>query len=367
MPRARIHQLILSAIVRRLVVALALAAFLPVGAIGAEGVLEIYFIDTEGGQATLLVSPTGGTLLIDTGFAGLDTANPDKESGRDAARIAEVAKIAGARQIDVLLATHFHGDHAGGVTNLVAALPIRMFVDHGPAVQDVPIMRQKVGSYSEPWAEAFAKAQHRAVSAGDTIGVAGLEVTVVQALGKSFERTGDANPACLGVERRMDGNPEDTASVGVVIAYGRFRFANFGDLPWNQEVQLLCPSNRVGTIDVYQSARHGGEPSPGVYGMAPRVVVHDNGARKGGGPVALKAFRGSPGIEDIWQLHKNIPGGADGNPPDEFSANLQDTDDTNHPAHYLKLSAKDDGSFSMFNSRTRMTKVYGARHAAEAR
>jgi glyoxylase-like metal-dependent hydrolase (beta-lactamase superfamily II) len=200
-----------SAIVRRLVVALALAAFPPVGTIAAEGVLEIYFIDTEGGQATLLVSPTGGTLLIDTGFAGLDTANPDKESGRDAARIAEVAKSAGVKQIDVLLATHFHGDHASGVTHLVAALPVS------------------------------------------------------------------------------------------------------------------------------------------------------------GGPVPLKAFRGSPGIEDLWQLHKNVPGGADGNPPDEFSANLQDTDDTNHAAHYLKLSARDDGSFSVFNSRTKVTKAYGARHTMEAR
>ena len=92
-----------SVIVRRLVVALALAAFLPVGTIAAEGALEIYFIDTEGGQATLLVSPTGGTLLIDTGFAGLDTANPDKESGRDAARIAEVAKSAGVKQQELQL------------------------------------------------------------------------------------------------------------------------------------------------------------------------------------------------------------------------------------------------------------------------
>jgi beta-lactamase superfamily II metal-dependent hydrolase len=353
--------------IRRLAVALALAVLLPTGALPAEGVLEIYFIDTEGGQATLLVSPSGGTLLIDTGFAGLDTPNPDKESGRDAGRIAEVAKIAGVKQIDVLLATHFHGDHASGVTHLAAVLPVTMFVDHGPAVQDVPAMRQKVGSYADSWAEAFAKAQHRVVSAGDTIGVSNLEVTVVQALGKSIGRTGNPNPHCQGVERRMDGNPEDTASVGVVVAYGRFRFANFGDLPWNQELQLLCPSNRVGMIDAYEAARHGGEPSPAVYGMAPRVVVYDNGARKGGGAVPLKAFRGSPAIEDIWQLHKNIPGGADGNPPDDFSANLQDTDETNHAAHYLKLSAKDDGSFVMYNSRTKMTKAYGARLATEAR
>jgi hypothetical protein len=123
----------------------------------------------------------------------------------------------------------------------------------------------------------------------------------------------------------------------------------------------------VGTIDVYEAARHGGEPSPAVYAMGARVVVYDNGARKGGGAVPLKAFRAAPGIEDVWQLHKNIPGGAEGNPPDEFSANLQDADQTSHPAHYLKLSAKDDGSFSVYNSRTAMTKAYGARRAPATR
>jgi hypothetical protein len=95
--------------------------------------------------------------------------------------------------------------------------------------------------------------------------------------------------------------------------------------------------------------------------MAPRVVVYDNGARKGGGPVPLKAFRGSPGLEDVWQLHKNVPGGADGNPADDFSANLQDTDDTAHQANYIKLTAKEDGSFVVLNSRNNFTKSYGVR------
>jgi len=348
---------------REILMALALSALVAVGGRAQTGVLDIYFIDTEGGQATLFKSPSGETLLIDTGFAGLDTPNPDKEPGRDAARIADVAKIAGVKQIDTLLATHFHGDHASGVTHLTAALPVRVFVDHGPAVQEVLPMRQKVGAYSEFWAAAFAKGQHRVVAPGDTIAMKELDVTVVQALGTSIERPGEVNPHCQGVEQRQGGNPEDTASVGVVVQYGRFRYANFGDLPWNMELQLLCPTNRVGTLDVYEAARHGGEPSPAAYAMAPRVVVYGNGARKGGGPVPLRAFRGSPGLEDIWQRHKNIPGGAEGNPADEFSANLQDTDQTSHPAHYLKVTAQDDGSFSVYNSRTNRTKAYGARRA----
>ena len=221
-------------------------------------------------------------------------------------------------------------------------------------------MNQKVGEYAADWAAAFARGQHRTVAGGDTIALKGLEVTVVQALGKAIDRAGPPNPYCQGIERRADGNPEDSASVGVVVRYGRFRFANLGDLPWNQELQLLCDVNRVGVVDVYQAARHGGEPSPAVRALSPRVVVYDNGARKGGGPAALKGFRSSPGLEDVWQLHKNIPGGVEGNPSDEFTANLQDTDDTNHQAHYLKLTARDDGAFTMYNSRTNQTKSYRA-------
>lgn len=321
--------------------------------------LDIYFIDTEGGQATLLVSPSGETFMIDVGFAGLDTPNPDKDVGRDAARIADVAKIAKVTRIDTLLVTHFHGDHASGITHLT--LPVRTFVDHGPPLQDAPTMKQKVGEYAEDWAAAFAKGKHVVASPGDRIAVKGLEVTVVEALGKPIVRAGAANQYCGGVSKRADGNPEDTASIGVVVQYGKFRFANFGDLPWNQEIALLCPTNPVGTIDVYEAAGHGREPTPAAYAMQPRIAVLDNGARKGGGAATLQGFRRSPGFEDLWQLHRNVMGGVDGNPADAFSGNLEDTDNTMHPAHYLEVSAADDGSFTVFNSRTNETKRYSGR------
>jgi competence protein ComEC len=347
----------------RLVIALCTTVvsmvLLAAAAAAASKTLDIYFIDTEGGQATLLVSPSGETFMIDVGFAGLDTPNPDKDVGRDAARIADVAKIAKVVRIDTLLVTHFHGDHAGGISHLT--LPVRTFVDHGPALQDVPTMKQKAGEYAEDWAAAFAKGKHVVVAPGDRIPVKGLDVTVVEALGKPVARPGAANQYCGDIPKRADGNPEDTASVGVVVQYGRFRFANFGDLPWNQEVALLCPQNRVGTIDVYEAAGHGREPTPAAYAMQPRIAVLDNGARKGGGAATLQGFHKSPGFEDLWQLHKNVMGGVDGNPADSFSANLEDTDNTMHPAHYLKVSAADDGSFTVFNSRTNETKRYSAR------
>ena len=89
--------------------------------------LEIYFIDVEGGQATLMVPPGGESMLVDTGWGGFNR--------RDAERIAAAAKKAGVKRIDYLLITHFHSDHVGGVAQLAEKLPIRNFVDHGTSVE----------------------------------------------------------------------------------------------------------------------------------------------------------------------------------------------------------------------------------------
>ena len=329
----------------------------------AADTLDIYFIDTEGGQATLLVTPAGQSMLIDSGFAGLDSNNPDKETGRDAKRIAAAAKLAGARQIDVFMPTHFHGDHVGGVQQVAAQLPIALFVDDGPAVQESAPLKQKLGEYSEIYAAEFAKGKHLVVKPGDAIPVRGVNVTVVAANGKTTSAAGEANPNCEGLVPRQAGNPEDTESLGIVVTFGRFRFANFGDMPWNKELELLCPGNRVGKIDVYQAAGHGREPSNAIRALAPRIAVAPNGARKGAGGATVKAFGAMPGFEDLWLLHLNVPGGADGNPPAEFIANLDEpgTSGGNDAGAYLKLSAMEDGSFTMFNSRTNATRRYSPR------
>src|SRR5213080_2156005 len=88
-----------------------------------EKALQIYFVDVEGGQATLFVTPEGNSLLVDTGWPGND--------GRDADRIVAAAKLAGISKIDYLLVTHFHSDHVGGVPQLVARIPVGAFIDHG--------------------------------------------------------------------------------------------------------------------------------------------------------------------------------------------------------------------------------------------
>ena len=256
--------------------------------------------------------------------------------------------------------THFHGDHVGGVEQVAAGLPIRLFVDDGPAVQDSAPLKQRIGEYSEIYAAEFAKGKHLVVKAGDTIPVQGLDVTVVASNGKPIAARGTPNPNCDGLVPRAAGNPEDTESIGVVIQFGRFRFANFGDMPWNQELELLCPANKVGAIDVYQTPGHGREPSKAIAAMAPRVAVADNGARKGAGPAAFKAFKSTPGLEDLWLLHFNVPGGAEGNPAAEFIANLDEPGSGDQGA-YFKLSAMQDGSFTMFNSRTSTTRKYAPR------
>src|ERR1700690_2256270 len=84
--------------------------------------LDIYWVDVEGGGATLIVTPQGQSLLVDTG-------NPSPDD-RDAKRIAEAAKKAGLTKLDYLLITHYHGDHVGGVPALVKLLPVDHFLDN---------------------------------------------------------------------------------------------------------------------------------------------------------------------------------------------------------------------------------------------
>jgi beta-lactamase superfamily II metal-dependent hydrolase len=320
------------------------------GPLRAAKTLDIYFVDTEGGQATLLVAPSGQSLLVDTGFPG--------NGGRDALRIAAAAKAAGVKRIDYLLITHFHADHVGGVANLLQKLPVSNFLDHGPSVES--------NSYPEDYARAFAagnpsKAQHKVVAPGDTIPVKGLNVTVVAAAGRNIQRKGEPNGHCAGVapkpENDKTNSGENPQSSAILVQFGKFRFVDLGDLVWNRELSLVCPENVVGKVDVYLTTHHGGESPQGVWGMAPRVAIMNNGARKGGNPDAWRRVMGSPGLEDMWQLHFAMAGGREANAPDTMIANL----DEQCQGEYLKVSASEDGSFTVENSRNKYTKSYKAR------
>ena len=331
----------------RLLILLAalLAALLATVAAPAQAAktLDIYFIDVEGGQSTLVVSPSGQNLLIDAGYAG--------NSGRDANRIAAAARAAGVKKIDTLLITHHHGDHEGGVPNLLERLPVASFLDKGPSVEED-------GKYPEPYEKAFASGQHRVIAAGDKIAVKGLEVTVLTAAHRTLVRKGEANPFCEGLRPAEGESGENPQSAGVLIQFGKFRFADPGDIIANEELALECPDNKAGKLDLYLTAHHATHVSPkSVYGLAPRVIVMDNGARKGGLPAAWKVLRATPGLEDLWQIHFSVTGGKENNAADAFIANLDEGDD----GHYLKVSASEDGSFTVFNTRNKYSKAYPAK------
>jgi competence protein ComEC len=191
-----------------------------------------------------------------------------------------------------------------------------------------------------------------------------MQVRVVTADGESIERTlpggGGENPACANAEKPEVDTTENPRSLGTVITFGKLRILDLGDLTADKEMPLICPVNKIGHVDIYVVSHHGSEPSGSaalVHGIAPRVAIMDNGAKKGGSPPTWDVIEKSPGLEDLWQLHYSEEGGEAHNVAAPFLANLQGPDTGN----YLKVTASVDGSFEVFNSRTRATKKYGPR------
>lgn len=351
--------------------------------------LDIYFVDTEGGQATLFVSPTGQAMLVDAGFAGgvpdarLSTSAPIQPAiagaaagalppvGRDASRVLEVLRQANVTVLDYVVITHYHGDHVGGAADVASRIPIRNFVDHGPYT--VELQPNRAAGFI---AYKTVRDRARAIvpKPGDKIPVAGLEVTVLSASGELLKTAmagapgaGTANPRCgTGRLKVPDPTPENTESIGLAVRYGNFRLLDLADLTWNQEVELACPNNLLGTFDVFHTTRHG-DPNSGapqlVHAIRARVAVMNNGERKGGSPEYWQTVHEAPGLDDFWQLHRSAAGGADHNSPEQFLANLNETDH----GHYLKISARADGSFTMTNERNKFSKEYPARPRAVAR
>ncbi len=309
--------------------------------------LRIYTIDVEGGQSTLLVSPSGASLLVDTGW-------PD--NGRSADRIVAAMKAAGITRIDHLLITHYHADHVGGVPQLVKRVPIGEFLDHGPSREqgeDVP------ANYAA-YLKAIAGKPHRTVRPGDTIDVAGLSVVVLTADGEHIDRVPgivpQPNPYCA-TERKWPVDPSENArSAGILVRYGSFKFLDLGDLTGAREVALVCPDNPIGKVDLYLVTHHGMNLSNShaiVDAIEPRAAIMDNGAHKAGMPEAWQTVHGSPRSPDLWQLHTAENPGSD-NSPDALIANVKGGSDGN----YFKVLALPNGSFSITNTRTGLTKDY---------
>ena len=311
--------------------------------------LQIYFIDVEGGQATLFVTPEKHSLLIDTGFAG--------NNGRDSDRIVAAARKAGLEKIDYVLITHFHGDHVGGAPELAAKIPIGTFIDHGENSESSATGFQIPPAYQE--LVSSGKYKHLIAKPGYSIPVVGINVTVVSAntstIASALPGGGETNTACKDSAAYEADKTENHNSVGVAITFGKLRILDLGDLTDDVEMKLMCPQNKLGKFDVYVVSHHG-SPDSGSHellnAIAPRVAIMDNGAKKGGDPHAYDIIEHSPRIESLWQLHYADDAGTDHNAAPEFIANLDGPDAGN----YIELIGQKDGRFAIFNSRTGKTK-----------
>jgi competence protein ComEC len=322
----------------------------------AQKPLQIYFVDVEGGQATLFVTPAGQSLLIDTGWAGFD--------GRDADRIVAAAKDAGLKKIDFVLLTHYHLDHAGGVPQLAAKIPIGAFIDHGENREPSDPPTQQV------WQDYLKtvdqqKLKRIIAKPGDSLPLQGVETKVISADGaviaEPLPGAGAINAACKIAPQPPADTSENPRSLGTLFTFGKLRILDLGDLTADKEMLLMCPVNKLGAVDIFIVSHHGTDSSNSplfLNGIAPRVAIMDNGATKGGDSYSWDAVEKSLRIQDLWQLHYSKRGGPAHNVAEPFIANLPGADAGN----YLKLTAWPDGAFEVFNSRTKTTKHYAAAH-----
>jgi competence protein ComEC len=314
--------------------------------------LEMYVIDTEGGKALLLILPSGQSLLVDAGFPAFATNAIE----RDAIRIEEAAKAADIQKFDFLVVTHYDIDHVSNVPATVARIPAATFLDHGDAVAKDPMTTKAVAAYLE----VAAKAKRIILKPGDKIPIEGLDALVVTSAGNSVKSPikggGASNPFCSSTQPQSEDNTENAQSVGLLYTFGKFRMLDLADLTWNKELELICPNNPIGSIDLLMVSHHGydGSNSPAlIHSLHPKVTVMNNGPRKMGSPSVLKTIQASPGLQAAYQLHwsENAP---NDNPPDEFIANLRDSPD----GKWIKISVEPSGRFTITNIRTGLSKTY---------
>jgi competence protein ComEC len=332
--------------------------------------LRIYWIDVEGGAATLIVSPSGESLLLDTGF-------PDGD--RDAKRIHQAAQNAGLMQIDNLVISHWHRDHEGGLAALAKMIPIGRFFDHGDGVEATD--KARLDDY-----KAVSAGRRTIVKPGDKLPLKGADVLVVSSeftlLGQPVNG-GGPNPLCADAAQMAPGAPENQRMVGVLVSFGPFTFLDLADLDWQKEMELVCPVNRVGRVSLYQTDRHGssdGAGAPAFLGaISPQVIVVNNGPRKGlgqsddrvkpleipGKPSASYEKNGYlrmanlPGLEGIWQGHLSLldKEPAHNTAPDMI-ANLDEIGDQGHA---ISASVAPDGRFTVTNGRNGFSRTYVAK------
>jgi competence protein ComEC len=318
--------------------------------------LEMYWTDSEGGASTLIVAPSGQSLLIDAGFA--------TDDDRDARRIAAIAKTVGIGKIDLMLTTHYHLDHVGGTPALAKLLPIERFYDHGESIEaNTPDGKALFEAY-----EKVARGKRVTVKPGDKIPLDGLDITVVSSNGDVIGTPingGGPNDLCTGAEKKPLDTTENLRSIGVLLTFGSFTFLSLGDLTWNGELALACPENKVGHVTLFQATHHGfangksGAPAL-VWAAKPQVVIVNNSPRKGFDAAAYETLAQIPSIQGIWQLHRTIASDEKHNASESMIANLAEGDSDRGEG--LKVLVSRDGQFIVTNLRNQFSKTYAVRH-----
>jgi len=374
---------------RKTFMAALMVSALAMPAMAKDDALQMVSIDVEGGGGTLFVTPDGKSLLIDTGNPEVSRATGDHPSS---ARIEAAAHALGVKKIDTLLITHYHSDHIGGLEGLLARMPIGTIIDHGenrettastqPGAPQIDLKNPPPNSTAAAYnhyLELVKGHKHVIAKAGDVFHIGGLTVTIVMAdakpIAKPLPGAGEDNPSCAGMEPMANnGGEENARSTASVISYGKVKIAAFGDLTWDREKDLFCPTNKVGKVDIYLATHHStglsGSPAA-VNALAPIVAIAGNGARKGGDPARMKTIEGSPRIEGVWQLHAstanpaaNVEADMIANPAANVEADMianPDADQTKDRFNNLRLRIEKSGKITVINERNGFNKTYQAK------
>jgi competence protein ComEC len=341
--------------------------------------LRIVTVDVEGGAAVLFVTPEGRSLLIDTGWPpGIGGprpapgAPPRPALPSSADRIAAAAASLGVTKIDYLIMTHYHVDHVGGLQSLIAKIPVETFIDHGPNREEPPPnanprqLKFAPATTYPGWVAAYQGHRHITAQAGQKLDIGSMHLEFVTSDGRvpdaPLAGAGQPNPFCKGVPTMdRNGGEENARSVGTLIRFGKTRILELGDLTWNKELELLCPTNKVGKMDVYFVTGHGMDlsSSPATAALAPLVAVMQNGPTKGGDERVIKTVDSYPGLEGFWRVHYSVRyPELNGDP--NYIANLNGMPDQGNS---INLEISPGGKIRVTNFRNGFTKTYTARAA----
>jgi competence protein ComEC len=321
--------------------------------------LRIYVIDVEGGGATLVIAPSGDSMLIDSG-------SPGPAAERDSKRIADAMRAAGLTKINYLFTTHYDGDHVGGAPAASAVAHFERFFDHGemdPKWEQNRGIDERYRAYLD-----IAAGKRTIVKAGDTIPLRGVRVDVVSSSGRVIDKAinggGAPNPYCSDAERKEPNKTENSQTAGVLVSYRRFTFLDVGDLTWDKELDLACPANKLGRVSLLLATHHGffndqsGAPAL-LWAIQPQTVIANNGPRKGMAPSAFERIQKVRGIEGLWQSHLALASDTEHNTAEEMIANTEPSAECS--GHWIRVDVDSEGRYAITNGRNNFSKTYQVR------